>query len=142
MIRAYRDEDLEPLLDVWYRASRSAHPFLDEAFLERERRTIATVFMPKAQTWVYRRGADLLGFISLLDDEIGGLFVDPAAQGQGIGRALLDHVRSLHQELEVDVFKANDRGCRFYAAMGFVVVGERLDEETGQLVLRMRLVGG
>ena len=38
MIRPYVEEDLEALLDVWYRASQIAHSFLTEDFFESERR--------------------------------------------------------------------------------------------------------
>ncbi|MGA7304724.1 MAG: hypothetical protein WBW88_07600 [Rhodothermales bacterium] len=40
MIRLYKETDLEQLLDVWYRASRMAHPFLTEESLEQEKTAI------------------------------------------------------------------------------------------------------
>jgi putative acetyltransferase len=141
MIRKYQDHDLNSLLELWYRASHLAHPFLDESFLRQERETIASVYMPRAETWVYARQGDVVGFISLLGNEVGGLFVDPTVQREGIGRALMDHARLLRGELEVEVFKANSIGRRFYDRYGFVFVKEHVDEQTGQPVLRMRLGG-
>jgi putative acetyltransferase len=141
MIRKYQDHDLDSLLELWYRASRQAHPFLDEAFLRQERDAITGVHMLKAETWVYVRQTNVVGFISLLGNEVGGFFVDPTVQGEGIGRALMDHARLLREELEVEVFKANSIGRRFYDRYGFVFVKEHVDEQTGQLVLRMRVSG-
>lgn len=142
MIRVYRVEDLDELLAVWDRASRLAHPFLDEQFLQQERVNIAAVWLSQAETWVYVRDAKVVGFVSLLGKEVGGLFVDPDLHGLGIGRALMDHARTLRPSLEVEVFEANRIGRRFYEQYGFEMVHHLVNEETGQPVLRMRLGGG
>ena len=75
MIRTYRDEDLHELIDVWYQASLLAHPFLDEAFFALERKRIEEIYMPLAETWVYVNDANVVGFISLIEN-IEGPFPD------------------------------------------------------------------
>jgi putative acetyltransferase len=92
-----------------------------------------------AETWVYVREGQVVGFISLIGNEVGALFVEPTVQGQGIGRALIDHAATLREELEVEVFKANHQGRRFYQQYGFSMVREDVDEQTGQPMLRLRL---
>lgn len=141
MIRPYLDSDLESLQDVWYRASKVGHPFLDEPFLALERGRIEDVYMPMSETWVYLESQTVAGFISLMDNEVGALFVDPDCQGKGIGRALMDHAHSLRATLELDVFKANKIGRRFYDRYGFELIEERVHEETGYPMLRMKLAG-
>ncbi len=141
MIRAYQDDDLADLLEVWYQASLIAHPFLDETFLNQERENIAALYLPLAETWVYVREGRLVGFIALIGNEVGALFVDPTVQGKGIGRALMDHAGTLRAELEVEVFKANRIGRRFYDHYGFSLVKEHIHEQTGQPVFRLRLSG-
>lgn len=141
MIRAYQDNDLNEVLEVWYQASLLAHPFLDETFLSQERENIAKVYMPLAETWVYLRHGHLVGFISLIGHEVGAIFVDPTVHGEGIGRALMDHARALREELEVEVFKANRIGRRFYDRYGFSLEREHVHEQTGQPVLRLQLTG-
>ena len=121
MIKPYAARDLDELLDVWEQASRLAHPFLDDAFFRRERKAIVDVYLPMTETWVYLVEARVVGFIALLGDEVGALFVDPALHGQGIGRALMDHARALRAQLEVEVFKANAIGRRFYDRYDFSV---------------------
>ena len=139
MIRTYQDCDLGELLEVWYQASLLAHPFLGDAFLSRERHNIQTLYLPMAETWVYVRAGRVVGFVALIGNEVGALFVDPALHSQGIGRALMDHACTLRPALEVDVFKANRRGCRFYDRYGFALMKEYRHAETGQRVLRLRL---
>ncbi len=139
MIRAYQDRDLDELLGVWHRASLGAHPFLSEAFLSREREMIAEVYLPVAETWVYVKEGRVVGFISLIGHEVGAIFVDPALQGLGIGRALMDHASGLRETLDVDVFEENSVGRRFYERYGFEQVGAHLHAETGHMLLRLRL---
>ena len=142
MIRKYRAEDLEDLLTAWESASVLAHPFLSEEFLAAERNNIANVYLPHAETWVWESDGPVVGFLSLIDNEIGGLFVDPKYHRLGIGRALLDHARQLRDNLEVEVFKENVIGRKFYAKYGFVPMHEKVHDETGLEILRLRLAAG
>lgn len=124
---------------VWERASLLAHPFLPRDFLTAERDRIADVHLPATETWVREAGGRVVGFISLLGDEIGGLFVLPDFARRGIGRALVDHARSMRSTLEVEVFAENAIGRTFYAGYGFVPIGAGVHEETGFEVLRLEL---
>ncbi len=139
MIRKYRADDLAGLLDVWYDASKVAHPFLTRDFLEQERSNVIQEHLPIAETWVFEEEGRVVGFIALIGNEVGGIFVTPERQGQGIGRALTDHARASRSHLDVEVFEANEIGRGFYDAYGFEVVGTGVHEETGQPVLRLRL---
>lgn len=139
MIRAYQEKDLSELLDAWYSASQVAHRFLDEDFFEQERSNIAALYLPNAETWVYELDGVVVGFISLVGNEVGGIFVDSKFHSQGIGQALMDHARSIRDVLELDVFKDNPLGRKFYKKYGFIQVDEHLHEETGFMLLRLKL---
>ena len=138
MIREYQPGDCEAVLDVWARASAVAHPFLSDAFLERERHKIPEEYLPRAETWVWESDGGVLGFISLLGNEIGALFVDPRCHRSGIGRELMNRARARRGELEVEVFERNVMGREFNAKMGFEPAQQRLDTETGFKVIRLR----
>jgi len=129
-------------VNVWARASALAHPFLSEEFLERERHNIPAVYLPMADTWVWEAGGQVIGFISLLGNEVGALFVDPAFHRSGIGRALMDLARGLRGELEVEVFARNRLGRAFYAKLGFELMHRRVHDQTGFEVMRLRLPAG
>ena len=75
--------DIAPLSAVWFDASLAAHPFLGRARLLEQRKLIEDLYLPSSETWVACRHDTPVGFISLLDGFIGGLFVSPGCQGQG-----------------------------------------------------------
>ena len=139
MIRPYTDADLDAVLSVWYSASKVGHPFMDEDFLTQERKALAEEFLPNSDTWVYERNGQVVGFISMNGDEVGGIFVGAGFHGQGIGRTLMDHARGQHKCLELDVFKENEVGRRFYTRYGFVLERAHKHAETGRIMLRLRL---
>lgn len=139
MIREYEDKDLDELLDAWYSASQVGHPFLDDDFFAKERIAIADVYLPNAETWVYEWDGVVVGFIALIENEVGAIFVDAKFHGQGIGRKLMDHAKRIHDCLELDVFKDNHVGRSFYEQYGFVQIGEHLHEETGLMLLKLKL---
>ncbi|MCF6285440.1 MAG: GNAT family N-acetyltransferase [Candidatus Hydrogenedentes bacterium] len=137
MIRSYEHEDLDEVLETWYAASQVAHPFLTEDFFEAERENIPNVYLPMADTFVYEKAGKVVGFIALIGDEIGAIFVHPEFHGQGVGRALMDHAQGLRGNLEVEVFKENRIGRDFYRRYGFSFIDEHVHEETGETLLRL-----
>ena len=138
-IRPYRDADADAVVDVWYRASLIAHSFLGEEFLSSERDEIRERWLPIAETAVAESDGAVVGFVALLGNEVGGIFVDPTHQGRGIGRSLMDHARRSRPFLELDVFEDNERARRFYERYGFEPVGRQIHEASGHVELRLRL---
>ena len=139
MIRPYVASDLAELLESWYRASLIAHSFLSDEFLAQERVLIAKQWLPASETTVSIVDEQVVGFLSSVGNEVGAIFVHPESQGAGLGRELMDLARATRPFLELDVFEANAIGRRFYAAYGFEQIDRRADEETGQMMLRLRL---
>ncbi len=142
VIRRFQPEDTDAVVDAWRRASALAHPFLSDEFVVEEERRTREVYLPRAETWVAEVQGRPVGFVALVGDEIGGLFVDPAFHGQGLGRALVDKAVELRGAVRVEVFTANTIGRRFYAAYGFVGEEECRHEETGEMLLCQRYEPG
>lgn len=130
-LRPYRVEDNQRLTDIWHRASARAHAFFSAEQLAEQRHLIAGVYLPKAETWVACHGTTPLGFIGLLDDFIGGLFVDPPHQGNGIGRLLVDHAIAIKGPLTLDVYARNTGARAFYERLGFREVSRRPTDDHG-----------
>lgn len=137
MIRIYEDKDIEAVVSIWRTASELAHPFLTKPFLDAEAESLRTIYIKVAETWVLEIGGKVVGFIALIGNEIGGLFLDPSFHGQGFGRAMVDMAVAGKGALDVDVFEKNAIGRRFYDAYGFRRIDEYVHEASGEVTLRM-----
>ncbi len=138
IIREYDNEDLGDVLSAWESGTEVAHPFLTLEFLEQERHNIPNLYLPNAETWVAEEGGHVIGFIALIGDEVGAIFVKSEFHHAGVGRALMDKARELRGGLEVEVFKENAIGRKFYSNYGFTPLSESVHEPTGNAVLRLR----
>lgn len=81
---------------------------------------------------------ELKGFITLMGNEVAALFLSPFPQGKGMGNALMIKATMLHENLEVEVFKVNEKGRDFYSKCGFEYLNEAFHEPTNQAVLRLK----
>lgn len=138
VIRQYREEDLNDVLSSWESASKIAHPFLTEEFQDKVRHDIPNLYLPNADTWVVEQEGQVFGFMALMGNEVGAVFIKPEFQGKGAGRALMDKAQELCGDLEVEVFKQNTIGQKFYFKYGFELLKEKIHEATGNEVLRLK----
>lgn len=132
------DSDLDAVLDSWEVATRLAHEFMTDEFIAQERKNVTDIYMPNTDTWVAELDGEVQGFIALMGNEVGAIFLQPHCHGKGVGKALMGKAQELHGDLEVEVFKANVIGCKFYERYGFEYVADKLHEPTGQQVLRLK----
>ena len=137
MLRKYKEEDRDDLIDVWFAASKIATPFLSDEFLAAERDNIAEIYLPNAETWVVEIEDAVVGFTSLIGNEVGAIFVRPDLHGKGIGTTLMDHAVELRKSVFLDVFKENTLGRRFYDRYGFQIEREHVHGDTGHCLLRL-----
>ncbi|WP_456710680.1 GNAT family N-acetyltransferase [Bradyrhizobium sp. USDA 4452] len=107
---------------------------------------LAGLHTPDEYRWFYRErmftactlwgvfdGEAMNAMIAFRDDWIAQLYVLPAAQGRGIGSALLEIAQQGTDRLQLWTFQRNARARRFYEARGFVPVeatdGSRNEEK-------------
>ncbi|MBM3604785.1 MAG: GNAT family N-acetyltransferase [Alphaproteobacteria bacterium] len=123
--------DSGKLSGIWLDASLQSHSFIGRPRLVEQRRLIEEEYLPKAETWVACHAGEAIGFISLLDSFIGGIFVAPARQGMGAGRKLIAHALTRKGRLSLEVYTANEQAVRFYASLGFKEVSRRDVDDFG-----------
>jgi GNAT superfamily N-acetyltransferase len=130
MIRRATPDDAPAISDVFVRARdemtylpripEHVQPYLGGRFLER------------AELWVFEEQGRILGFAGVSGGELTHLYTDPPAQKRGVGRTLLDHVKTLQPDgLELWVFQKNEGARRFYERHGFQLV--RLTDGAGNM---------
>jgi len=137
LIRRYKNEDIIAILIIWEKASQLAHSFLPKKFMDQERDNLPNLYIPAAETWVAEVEGKVVGFIALIGNEVGGLFVDPSIHSHGIGRSLMDKAKKIHGDLVVEVFEKNTIGRAFYDRYGFTQKSRYLHEESGCVMLKL-----
>lgn len=123
--------DIKKLSAIWFDASLKAHPFIGEPRLLEQRRLIEEEYLPKAETWVACVSGEAIGFISLLDRFIGGIFIAPDKQGMGAGRKLISHALARKGALSLEVYTANEQAVHFYTSLGFKEISRRDVDDFG-----------
>ncbi len=137
MIRKYKESEIPELMTIWEQAILIAHSFLSTDFNELVKKAMIETYLPNSDTWVLEKDGEVVGFISMIQNEIGGLFVNPSKQSKGVGTALVNHMSQYHSELEVEVFDLNLIGKSFYEKNGFKRIKKYYHEPSNQQVLRL-----
>ena len=137
MIRKLKKQDIDQIMNVWSQASTLAHPFLYSEFVKKVELDMKNIYIPNTETWVYEENNSVVGFISMLNNEIAGLFVSPNNHSKGIGTQLVDFINKKHKELEVEVFEKNVIGRAFYDKYGFTLIKQYTHEESENKVMRL-----
>ncbi|MDM8345351.1 GNAT family N-acetyltransferase [Pseudochrobactrum sp. sp1633] len=130
-IRPIRDEDTETLVTIWLEASRFAHGFLGEERLQLQSEQVRDIYLKQAENWVILEDGRPAGFIGLLDQFIGGLFIDPQIHGKGLGRQLLDHSLQLKKSLELEVYALNTQAHSIYLRNQFIETARQPTDAEG-----------
>lgn len=135
-IRGYIDSDIMDLLKIWEDASRKSHDFFPSSFFIAERERVSKLYIPNALTYVAELDENAIGFISMIGNEIGGLFISPKFQGMGVGGALIHHVSEQHSSLDVRVFLKNKSAISFYLKNRFKIISDDDGEYYGERMLK------
>ncbi len=146
MIRDATLDDADEIDRVHVQAWQRAYwEFIDPADMigarrpqdERVARWRERIASGEVRTWVHDVDGFIAGFAAAGGGELMALYVDPAAQGAGVGGSLLDHAEAALREegageATLWVFRDNEHGRRFYEVRGWELVGG--SEEQGDWV--------
>ncbi len=140
MIRPYNKPDVDSILHIWLNASIQAHNFISSNYWESKQEDMKNIYLPASETYIYEDDTtkEILGFISLVDNYLAAIFVEPGNQGKGIGTLLLNHVKAIREELTLHVYLENSSSVDFYTKNGFVVSDQQTDHNTGAQELKMK----
>ncbi len=119
-------EDLLPTVAVWQRSREHGQPWVEERMgytPEQNKQHFRDVVMKQEQVWVAEQDAVIVGLLSVAEGRVGQLYVDPSAQGVGVGTALLQKAKQLWPKgLALFTFQRNERARWFYERRGFRAV--------------------
>ena len=138
MIRKFETQDLGTVMQIWLHGDLDAHAFIAASFW-RGHFEIVRDMLPQAELYVHENEAtrQIDGFIGLTENHIEGIFVVKSARSQGIGKALLEYVKSRKPRLTLSVYQKNERAIAFYRREQFTVHSESIDEDTNEAEIQM-----
>ncbi|MWN32485.1 GNAT family N-acetyltransferase [Gilliamella sp. Pra-s65] len=136
MIREYKAEDLDSVMEIWLQGNLQAHDFINPDFFK-QNYDLVKMLIPMSRLYVQDLNG-VKGFIGLTENYISGLFVDQNYRHQGVGKALVNKAKQRHNELLVHVYKKNAAAIDFYLSQNFNIVSESINEETNEPELLMR----
>ena len=137
MIWKMRETDLETVADIWLNTNIKAHGFISPQYWRSNFETVKKM-LSEAELYVYADENGVQGFIGLDSDYIAGIFVRSEAQSSGIGKHLLDFVKTAKGQLTLNVYQKNKRAVKFYQREHFKIQCEKIDGNTGEKEYFMR----
>ena len=118
-IKKYQESFLAATREVYLESTKTTFTWLDTdilALLDFERDTEGE------QIWVALVKDEIVGFISVWEPEnfIHHLYVATAHQSKGVGRQLLEVVKSKYDNLSLKCMLNNKMAINFYESQGFI----------------------
>ena len=131
MIRVLQKADIDRVAEIWLDSNLKAHHFIPEQYWKSNFGLVKEM-LSQAEVYVYENDRNIQGFMGLNGEYIEGIFVSDEMQSHGIGKMLLDYVKSKKENLLLNVYQKNVRAIRFYQREGFQIQCEGLDEVTDE----------
>lgn len=140
MIRSFQPHDAERVMELWLEGNWDAHPFIPKSYWTSCAPQVRGQ-LPRAEVYVYESGGKIQGFAGMQGDCLAGIFVDRRHRSAGIGKQLLDHIKKRHPAFTLHVYRRNRRALGFYLREGLSVLGQGVDEDTGEQDMTMKWSG-
>ncbi len=140
MMREFKINDIDKIMSIWLDTNVESHSFIEKDYWVSQFDEVKAM-LPSADIYIYEED-DIYGFIGLVDNYIAGIFVLQDKQSQGIGKTLLDYVKTKRNKLTLNVYKQNAKAIQFYLRESFVADEEKIDKNTGHIELSMSWIKG
>ncbi|OUO65552.1 N-acetyltransferase [Thomasclavelia spiroformis] len=133
MIRKFKEDDLNTVMQIWFDTNIKAHHFISRQYWIDNYEMVKDI-LPKKEIYVYEddNTNQINGFIGLMDNYIAGIFVNKNNQSRGIGKQLLDYVKEIKETLNLSVYQKNIRAISFYQREQFVIQSEHIDNDNNE----------
>lgn len=135
MIRDSRVEDVEEIMQLWLTINIDTHHYVSKDYWLQNYDAVKAAI--SEGVYVYEEQGEILGFLGCIDSYIAGIFVKKESRSKGIGKHLVNYIKSKCDSLVLDVYCSNKKAIEFYQREGFIVSNTHMNEETGLEELRM-----
>lgn len=121
MIRSFKQEDLDSIMDIWLNNNITFHSFVPKEFWI-DNYDFVKYALPNSTIHIFEEDDIVKGFVGVVNGKIEGIFVKEEYQSSGIGRKLLDELKKSNKTLTLSVFQKNERAIKFYQKNGFNII--------------------
>ena len=131
MIRKLNNTDLDEVIKIWLNENIKTHFFISPEYWKSNETTVKNL-LPLAEVYIYEENKKIIGFIGLDNDYIAGIFIKSDEQSKGIGKKLLNFVKTFKTELNLNVYIKNIKAVNFYKRENFKIKKETVDSNTDE----------
>ncbi|MCP3926953.1 MAG: GNAT family N-acetyltransferase [Desulfobacterales bacterium] len=136
-IRKLESNDINEVVELWYETSVQTHSFISADYWEKNKKDMATIYLPKSETYLAIENEKIIGFIAMAENYLAAVFVQINMQGSGIGKKLLKYIKDRRETIQLKVYKKNSRTVAFYKKQDFEILSENIEEITNEIELLM-----
>lgn len=137
MIKEFKIENLEEVMEIWLQNNINAHNFIERDYWINNFDLVKKL-LPDAKVYIFQEDNIIKGFIGVIEDGyIAGLFVKEEYQREGIGEKLIKYIKPKYNQLKLDVYSKNKNAIKFYLKNNFKIVNEKNNEDTNELEYEM-----
>lgn len=137
MIKEFKIENLEEVMEIWLQTNINAHDFIEREYWINNFDLVKKL-LPDAKVYIFQEDNIIKGFIGVIEDGyIAGLFVKEKYQREGIGEKLIKYIKPKYNQLKLDVYSKNKNAIKFYLKNNFKIVNEKNNEDTNELEYEM-----
>ncbi|MBQ8999536.1 MAG: N-acetyltransferase [Clostridium sp.] len=137
MIKEFKIENLEEVMEIWLQNNINAHDFIEKEYWINNFDLVKKL-LPDAKVYIFQEDNIIKGFIGVIEDGyIAVLFVKEKYQREGIGEKLIKYIKPKYNQLKLDVYSKNKNAIKFYLKNNFKIVNEKNNEDTNELEYEM-----
>lgn len=126
------------VMDLWLRTTTKDNSFVEPDFWQTHYDLIKKQYINGNDIFAYMEDDKILAFVCVSDDNrIAGLFVDPAYQNIGIGKKLIDFLKSEYSLLHIEIYAKNRKALSFSAKSGFLIDGAKRHPYNNEVMYTM-----
>ena len=132
MIRKIREEDLTNVMTLWVKGNFKANSFIEKDYWLEIYNQVKVEFLENFKTYVYVENEEILGFISIQENEIKAICVKEENRRNGIGTKLVNYCRDYlkeNEELYIKIFEKNMNSILFFSKLQFKNSKVQLNEQ-------------
>ncbi|WP_323701753.1 GNAT family N-acetyltransferase [Staphylococcus cohnii] len=122
-------ESIEKISNIWLNSNLDAHDFIKHDYWIDNLGKVKKM-LPDSTIYVYYADNQIVGFAGLYEQYIAGIFITDNYRNKGIGRLILERLKTDYSVLSLHVYEKNEGAIRFYTKHHFEIRSKEFEQDT------------